>query len=183
MEGHSKGEQKKPEYLARQPFGKVPAWEADFKLFESRAICRHACERASGAALVPADAEGRALVDQWASIEYDVFTPAFKPIHFERLLKPAKKLGEPDEAKVSAALKAVGPVLDMMEGHLSGREYLVGSGFTLADLNFMPYFQILAPCKVSSLLDNRPAIAAWWARCSARPAWKYVLAGDFSDHC
>ena len=48
------------------------------------------------------------------------------------------------------------------------REYLVNDNFTLADLGYLPYLQGLMDAGCADMLDARPALAAWWARCSAR---------------
>ena len=82
----AKGEHKRKEMLALQPYGKVPAWlDADgFTLYESRAIMRHVCE---GSALVPDGAQELALMDQWISVDYSAFYPAFIPIYHMHVTK------------------------------------------------------------------------------------------------
>ena len=45
--------------------------------------------------------------------------------------------------------------------------------FTLADLGYLPYLQELGGGS-ADLIEARPGVAAWWARCSARPAWQEV---------
>ena len=49
-----------PEYLARHPFGKVPAFEHDgFALYETDAITRYVNEAFAGTDLAPSDPRGR----------------------------------------------------------------------------------------------------------------------------
>ena len=63
----SEGEQKKPEFLAINPNGRIPAIVdrdlGDFPIFESGAIMIHLAEKAGR--LLPSDARGRARVIQW----------------------------------------------------------------------------------------------------------------------
>src|SRR4051812_27691948 len=71
-----KGHHKAPEHLARQPFGQIPVLEeGDFRLYESRAIIRYLDEVLPGHKLTPSDAKGRAVMEQWISIESSNFTP------------------------------------------------------------------------------------------------------------
>ena len=63
----TEGEQKKPEFLAINPNGRIPAIVdrdlGDFPIFESGAIMIHLAEKAGR--LLPTDAKGRAMVMQW----------------------------------------------------------------------------------------------------------------------
>ena len=173
----AKKEQKAADFVAMQPYGKVPVWQEDgLALFESRAIMKHV---ARGSSLIPADAALAAQVEQWISVEYSYFYPEFLPIYFERVLKKMYQPGVgPDEALCEAKTKALLPTLDLLEKHLqqSSGLYLVGP-FSLADVTFMPYTFQFGPCGLQPLLDERPALAAWVARCLERPAWVYATTG------
>ncbi|MEX1667446.1 glutathione S-transferase family protein [Zhongshania guokunii] len=63
----TEGEQKKPEFLAINPNGRIPAIVdrdlGDFPIFESGAIMIHLAEKAGR--LLPTDSKGRAMVMQW----------------------------------------------------------------------------------------------------------------------
>ncbi|KAJ7189189.1 glutathione S-transferase [Mycena filopes] len=74
-----KGEQRKPEHLARQPFGHVPYIDDDgFILYESRAICRSLAAKHESA-LLPTELEARAVVEQAASVELAEYDPYAAP--------------------------------------------------------------------------------------------------------
>ena len=89
----SKGAQKAPEYMEKQPFGQVPYIDDDgFILFESRAICRYIATKyaAQGEPILPpaSDFKATALFEQAASIEafsFDVFASG---IAAEKVFKP-----------------------------------------------------------------------------------------------
>src|SRR5215831_10315791 len=61
------GDQRKPEFLAINPNGRIPAIvdrdESDFAVFESGAIMIYLAEKAGR--LLPTDRRGRSLVIQW----------------------------------------------------------------------------------------------------------------------
>ncbi|KAG6863678.1 hypothetical protein C0991_004154, partial [Blastosporella zonata] len=70
---------KKPEFLAKFPHGKIPAFEAadGFTLSESTPIARYVAGLAPNAGLVGADTKTAAIIDQWvhlAESEIDTYT-------------------------------------------------------------------------------------------------------------
>ncbi|WP_437892987.1 glutathione S-transferase family protein [Sorangium sp. So ce124] len=170
----TKGAHKQPEHLARHPFGVIPVLEdEDFTLYESRAIMRYLDHKLPGASLTPTELRARALMDQWLSVEQSYFaTPAVK-IAFQRVFLPMQ--GKPgDESIVDASKAEVSRALDVIEKALAGHEYLAGSSYSLADISWMPYLQCLVVSNVGELITDRPNVAAWWKRISARPAWVKV---------
>ncbi|WP_437629643.1 glutathione S-transferase family protein [Sorangium sp. So ce854] len=166
-----KGEQKTPEHLARNPFGVIPVLEdEDFTLYESRAIIRYLDQKLPGAALTPTELRARALMDQWMSVEQSYFsTPAIK-ILFQRVIHPMRGQ-QSDESVVEASKGEIARALDVVDKAVAGQEYLAGSRFSLADISWMPYLQCLEISKVGELITDRPNVAAWWKRISARPSW------------
>lgn len=168
----AKGEHKKPAMLALQPYGKVPAWRdaGGWDLFESRAIVRHVCE---GSSLVPADARTRAVMEQWLWVCQCYFYEPFIQIMYMRVLKK-KPL---DEALCDAKRQELEPTLDMMEARLKASPFLAGGDFTIADLDYLCYFEVFGAAGLQDALDARPALAAWWAKCRARPSWAYAVSG------
>jgi glutathione S-transferase len=169
-----KGEQKQPDNVARQPFGVVPAIDDDgFKLYESRAIVRYLDEKLGGTSLTPGDAKGRALMNQWISVEQSYLAGPAVKILFQRVFNPMSGK-EPDETIVSSSKLEVAKVLDVAEKTLSGQEYLAGKSFSLADVCFLPYVAYLFTSKVGDLVTERPNVNAWWKRTSSRPSWVKV---------
>ncbi len=168
----TKGEHKKPNYLARQPFGQVPAIDHDgFGLFESRAICRYLDEVIDGPRLIPGDARSRAVVEQWISVESANFTPHAMKIIYQLLLGPMR--GQtPDPRVVEAGRTSLGHTLSIMEARLEKSAYLGGPEFTLADLVYLPYIEYLFGCEQGDLITGHPLVGAWWTRCSSRPSWR-----------
>ncbi|KAF8890750.1 elongation factor 1-gamma [Infundibulicybe gibba] len=122
---------KTPEFLAKFPHGKIPAWEgADgFKLFEATAIARYIAGLAPNSGLLGGDAHDTALVDQWVHLvesEVDMNTdianllvrgviPYSKPVH-------------------TAAIDRQLRTLKTLDAHLSSRTFFVGERITLADI-------------------------------------------------
>ena len=84
------GANRSPEHLARQPFGKVPAFEHDgFALYETDAIARYVDETFPGTALTPADVRSRARMNQAMSIIGGYAYPAMiGQIFIQRAIMP-----------------------------------------------------------------------------------------------
>ena len=170
-----KGEGKSPEHLARQPFGQVPAIDDDgFVLFESRAIIRYLDETRPGPKLTPADARGRAIMEQWISVEQSNFTPPTMKIVMQQFFGPM--MGKTaDEGYVAEGLTGLDRALDVMEKRLASSPFLAGEQFTLADLGYMPYLEYLAATPSFSHVADRPAVTKWWKTISARPSWQKAI--------
>jgi glutathione S-transferase len=167
----SKGEHKQPANLARQPFGKVPALDHDgFQMYESRAMCRYLNE-VGGGALAPADAHGRARMEQWISIEFSYFSAhAMKFVYRDVMKRPV------DDAAIEAAAAGLRAALPLMESRLTEVPFLAGSAFSLADITFMPYFAYAMTTEAKPIFAEFPKVSDWWARVSARPSWQKVTA-------
>ena len=165
----AKGEHKQEPHLTRQPFGQVPALDdAGFTLYESRAMSRYINEKVSGK-LVPSDAQGRAAMEQWISVETSDFTPHAMPFIFEHVMKRPQ-----DAAKLEAAGKGLETALGVMNARLAKSPFLAGEQLTLADVCFMPYVEYLMSTPVKETIAKFPHVAAWWNKASERPTWKKV---------
>lgn len=171
-----KGDQKRPDYLqAHQPFGVVPALDDDgFTMYESRAIMRYLDERLPGTKLTPADARGRARMEQWTSVEYSYFSAPTMRLVREKLFHPLRGLPV-DAQNVAAARAELARTLDVLDQPLATQPYLAGQEFSLADIGFMPYIEYLYAAQESELITSRPQVAAWWGRVSARPSWQTLV--------
>ncbi|XP_057830350.2 glutathione S-transferase F9 [Cryptomeria japonica] len=178
------GEHKKPEFLALQPFGKVPAvQDGSLTLFESRAIVRYYAEKyaGQGTCLLGKTLEERALVEQWLEVEGQNFRPHGDAIVYQLFVAPIFNVPQ-DKALIESSAEKLGEVLDVYEGRLSKSKYLAGDFYSLADLSHLPSIEyILSATDKGYLIKNRRHVNAWWEDISSRSAWKKVLAlGGYS---
>jgi glutathione S-transferase len=166
------GAHKKPDHLARQPFGQIPALEdGDFSLYESRAIIRYLDETLPGQALRPKDARGRAIMEQWMSVETSNFTPHAMTYIYQHFFGPMRGQ-QPDLAKVEEAKPKLDKCLEIMDKRLSSVPHFAGDSFSLADISFMPYVEYAMQTPAKDLIAARSHVSAWWKRVSERPSWK-----------
>jgi glutathione S-transferase len=171
----AKGEQRRPEYLAINPNGKVPALEdGATKLWEADAIMCHLA-RAAGSELWPKDADRQIEVIRWLSWNANHFTRHAGSLYFEHLIKPHFGQGGPDGAVVEEAtgfFKRFGAVLN---DHLQGRKYLVGDTLSVADFAVgitLPYAE-----QAKIPLGEFPEVERWHARLNELPAWREPFPG------
>ncbi len=158
------------EYLERQPFAKVPAFEHDgLELYETPAILRYVDEAFDGPALQPATPAQRARMTQIISIVDSYAYPrTVGGLVTERLIKPI--LGaEADESIIEAALPEVDKSMTAIEGLLGDNEYLAGNALSLADLHLAPVFTYFTATPESKIiLEDKPGLRAWWERIDSR---------------
>lgn len=168
------GEHKKPEHLARHPFGVIPALEDDgFQLYEARAIIQYLDWRFPEPSLTPASLHDRARMAQWISVEQSYLGGGGI---IRRNLVYGRFIGvKPDLAEVEKAKEAVGRTLDVLEKALEGREWLAGS-FSLAEINLMPELESYNSLpQIADVITSRPNLERWFQRIRSRPAWQGVL--------
>ena len=160
-----------PAHFAAQPFGQVP-WltDGDLTIFESGAILLYLGEKSS--ALMPSDPRGRAEVLEWviaALNSVDLPSQPWVLFHF---------MGFPPEAPqakfIADFLKAR---LDRLEAVLSGREWLAGGQFTVADLLMA---DVLRPVDKFDGLIAHPLCRAYVGRMTDRPAFQKAYADQMA---
>jgi glutathione S-transferase len=165
------GKGQAPEHLARQPWGKVPAFEHDgFGLFETFAIARYVDEAFPGPALQPADAKARARMTQICGIVDSYgYGGMVEKLFWQEVIVPMQG-GTPDAAIAADGLKVAERSLDVIQG-LMGGDLLCGATVTLADLHLLPPVEYLRMTKAgATALGARPRLAAWWDRMNTRDA-------------
>ena len=164
----AKGEQQQPEFLALNPFGRVPVLVDDgVKLWESHAILAYLGEKTGQ--LWPSSAAGRADALKWLFFLSQHITPPAGEIAFNRIA--AKLLGIPsDDAAIARGEKALPGVVGIIEGQLAGNKWITGGEFSLVDCAYVPTLNIVE--KAGFSFAGFPKVAGYLDACRARPAWK-----------
>ena len=152
------------EFLAKNPNGRIPLLEIPGQghLSESHAIMSYLAE---GSALIPSDRLDRGRMWQWLCFEQYNLEPNVATVRFwlHSLHKTEQELGEKLVDKRKLGFAALG----VLEQGLTGRNYLVGDTFSLADIGLYAYTHVAA--EGGFPLEPYPAIRAWCARVAARP--------------
>ena len=150
-----------PEFRKLNPFGRVPyIVEEGFALAESNAILLYL---ARGSRLLPEDARGQALVQQWMFFEQNQVELS---IGIPRYLR---QRGIEAPGVVEHYLPRAAAALKVLERHLARREWLVGDAYSTADIAVCGYAQ-LAEESGHSFADY-PAVSAWLSRIRAQPGF------------
>ncbi len=158
------------EYLVRQPFGRIPAFEhGDFQLYEAGAITRYVDEAFPGPVLQPTAPELRARTHQAISIlDSYAYRTLVWDIYVERVSVP-KRGGVSDERKIRDAIPRAVTCLTALQQIMLAGPFLTGPALTLADLHAAPMFAYftLAP-EAHQLLALYPGLREWWDRMVTR---------------
>jgi glutathione S-transferase len=169
-----KGEQRMPEHLARNPFGRLPVLELDdgSYLSESLAIIEYLEECYPEPPLIGRTALERARVRELERIaELGVLLPIGRIIHATN-----SPLGLPPNPPVAEHFRKMLPeALRVLDARLSdGRPFVAGNRPSIADCTLAAALQFARFGKV----ESDPAyqhLGQWDARYRARPAAKSVL--------
>jgi glutathione S-transferase len=167
-----KGENRGPDFLAKNPFGQVPLLEMDdgTYLSESTAICGYIEEKFPTPALIGSTAEERAVTQMLVRrLDYDVVAPmttAFRGSEglpmFQNRLRCLPEAADGLKACARDGLAA-------FDALLAGKTWLAGDRFTLADI--MLYCLTEFGNRVGQPTpDDLSHIKAWSARVAARPS-------------
>lgn len=157
----STGAQKKPEYLAINPMGKVPALQdGDATLAEAAAICAYVAERFPTAGLAPPLGDPkRAKYLYWLFFAPGCIEPA--------MVQVATKL---EMSSTAAGWGEADRVFDALDNALQQGPWILGETFSAADIAIGSGLNFAV--KLFKMVPSRPSFDRYIAACSARPAFQ-----------
>jgi glutathione S-transferase len=158
-----KGETRTPEFLRKNPNGRIPVLEVETGKFlaESNAIMFYLARETP---FLPQDRWERAQVLQWMFFEQynhepNIATSRFWLMHGE--LTEERRVALPQKRTLGYA------ALDVMEKHLTGRPFFVGDRYSIADIALYAYTHVAHEGGFD--LSNYPNVRAWLERVRAQP--------------
>jgi glutathione S-transferase len=158
------------DYLSVHPLGRVPCLvDGEFRLFESGAIAEYLCER------YPEARMGRLAQDperyEWLQWIHYGETIA---VHAASLVQQRFFIVAADRSPVVAKLEGrrLEKAVQVLETPLSSRNYLLGTGFSAADIG-IGYSLHLADRLIE--LKKFPKVLGYLERLRARPAFRASL--------
>lgn len=160
------GEQKKPEFLAVNPMGKIPAIvHRGVVVTETAAICAYLADAFPQAGLAPApDDPQRGTYFRWLFFGAGCVEPALLDRLFAR---------PPVERRTALGYGSYEDTVNVLEKALTPGPFILGERFSAADVFIASQigYGFLTKC-----LEPRPALQAYLGRCTARPAYERVAA-------
>ncbi len=166
-----KDEQKRQDYLAVNPMGRVPALRHGDKIItESAAICTYLADAFPKANLsVPIDSPLRADYLRWLF---------FGPVSAEPTILWSM-LGHVKTEVDYRPFADMDDVVRTLSGAVAGRSFIVGHRFTAADVVLGS--TIWWGMRLLGVLPETPELVAYWEPMEARPARQRAVAGDERD--
>lgn len=159
------GTTRTPEYLAKNPNGRVPMLELEDGrvLPESGAILWYLAE---GTPLVPADRWGRAEAHQWMFFEQYSHEPYVAVARFWLAYAPKVELDKKRHL-VGEWHEKGNAALAVMETHLSAHDWFAGGRYSIADIALYGYTHCAGEGGFD--LTRYPKVGAWLARVAGQP--------------
>ncbi|WP_417475203.1 glutathione S-transferase N-terminal domain-containing protein [Luteimonas mephitis] len=164
-----------PEFLALNPNGKIPAiidpdgpGGKPLGLFESGAILMYLADKTGK--FIPADAAARWETIQWVFFQMASIGPMFGQVGFFN--KFAGRQYE-DKRPLQRYVNESKRLLGVLDGRLAGRDWIMGSDYTIADIATLGWVNNLITFYEARELveyDRFGNVAAWLERGLARPA-------------
>lgn len=167
----AKRDQKKPEHLQRNPYGKVPVIDDGGNvLFESCIINEYLDEKYPAPPLMPKDpylrGRGRVLIDYGLNYLHEPYWALRNEIFF-------KKEAERSESLMEEKRRMLRRLLRYLEDALGDRPYFLGE-ISLTDIDLWPRFARMEDYGVLPA-PNLPRLNAWIERMKARPSVKALV--------
>jgi len=164
------GATRTPQFLAKNPNGRIPTLELDDGTFlaESNAILWYLAENTP---FLPVDRLGRAQALQWMFFEqysHEPYVATSRAIvrHFP---PPSPRQAELPERRAKGH-----QALAVMEQHLSSRSYFVNERYSIADIALYAYTHVAPQGGIE--LTGYPNVLAWIGRVAAQP--RHILITD-----
>ncbi|MEO0536132.1 MAG: glutathione S-transferase family protein [Cyanobacteria bacterium P01_A01_bin.123] len=168
-----KQENRSPNYLSKNPSGKVPLLEIQPGIFlaESNAILQYLSR---GTPLWPSDPLAQAQTLQWLFFEQYSHAPN---IAIARYMVRFLDIPANDQSSLAIKHASGYAALNLMEQHLTTSAFLVGDRYTIADISLYAYTHVAHEGAFD--LSPYPAINTWLSRVKAQPNYM-PMGGCFS---
>ncbi len=165
-----------PEANAIHPLGKIPAMrDGEVTLFESKAICTYINKNFKGPQLIP-PGHGALEVEQWISLVNTAIDPVCVRQYCAAYFFPETPDHSPDYNRIREALPKMQHQLGVLDRAVAKTGFLVGTKFSLADINVMPILFYLSQLPESAaMIASLPHLAAYYARHAERPSFKSTI--------
>ena len=168
----SQGETRTPQFLVRNPNGRVPIIELDDGrvLAESNAIL---CWLAEGTAFLPVDPWQKAQALSWLFFEQYSHEPYIAVARFICGWTPLDSARRADLPKLRERGHAA---LAVMERHLSSHGWFTGGEYGIADIALHAYTRVASHGGIA--VDAYPALRSWLVRVEATSGFVSMPAPD-----
>ncbi len=165
------------EYVAKHPLKKIPLLEADGRpIPDSSAIATYLEGLAPTPALYPANPYERARAVWLEEFADDGVAGGAGPVFQENLLAKVFFNRESDAERVAKAQnETLPPLFDYLEGQLGDQDYLLPSGFSIADVAVGSQLVNLKHGHGEVDAARWPKVAAWVERVHGRPSFKGLI--------
>lgn len=166
------GEPKRPEHLARHPFGKVPVLDHDgHRVLETSAICGYVNAVFDGPSFIPTDAWDRARMDMTIgfvdSYGYGAMVAGVTAYH----LFP-DFVGGKDKARHDAGRADTTTLLTYLMDMKADSPWLAGSERSVADFYLAPLCAYVGMTPDADELFDVKGFGDWWERARALDSFK-----------
>jgi glutathione S-transferase len=156
-------------YTALNPNRRIPVVEdGALALWESNATVRYLAAKYGSGTLWPEDPGLRSLADRWMDWQITTLQPQLHVIFWGLIRTPE---AERDTAAIAAASRAIVPVWQLLDGHLSRHRFIGGPELTMGDIPLG-----CACWRYLNLPIDRPQLPNlqnWFARLEERPAYRH----------
>jgi glutathione S-transferase len=166
------GDNRKPDHLARNPHGQMPALELDNGTYicEITAICEYLEDTNPKPALVGTTPEEKAETRMWTRrVDLNIVEPLTNGFRFSQGLRLFQNRIVTVPEAADGLKKIAQDRLTWLDGQMAGRDYLCGKRFTLADILLFCFLdfggQVGQP-----LNPDFKNVSAWFERVKARPS-------------
>ena len=159
-----------PEFLARNPLGRVPVLEFDDGKFltESVAICRYFEATNPEPALFGTGARAQAEIEMWnRRMEFEILgnvSGCFRHTHpyWQGRIEQVADFGDLCRRTLMDRMK-------WLDDELANRPFIAGERFTVADITAITGFDLAKVVKIR-IPEELSNLTAWYASVSARPS-------------
>lgn len=167
------GDQRKPEYLAINPNGKVPSLvEGSTKLWESNAILGYVASHSGSDTTTWPKSDARYDIMRWMYWESNNLNQAVGALIGEKIFKPMRG-AEPDPGVIDSNLKKFRNYAAILNGELESKKFLTGSDVTIADFSVGVWFGYRDVCELP--VKEYAHVERWLADLSKIKGWTELL--------